>query len=216
MEKKRILCFGDSNTWGFDPVTGNRYPETVRWTRVLSSLLGDEYEIIEEGQNGRTIAMDDPAEGGQKNGLSYLIPCLESQFPLYGIIIMLGTNDLKARFGFDGMSIAGEMQYMLQEMYGFLTYNTDHFPHVLLVSPPQIRDDIDSSKYASMMGFKRSVEVSKELSSFYKQLAMQFQCDFLDAATLVKTSPVDALHLTEEGHHTLAVAFADYFKQIIA
>ena len=110
MEKRRILCFGDSNTWGYNPETGGRYSPDVRWTRLLGKILGDEYEIIEEGQNGRTITMDDNAEGGHKNGLAYLIPCLETHLPLNDIIIMLGTNDLKNRFQFDAMSIAGEMQ----------------------------------------------------------------------------------------------------------
>lgn len=49
---KRILCFGDSNTWGYDGQTGLRFAEDVRWTGVLQSLLGPEYTVLEEGQNG--------------------------------------------------------------------------------------------------------------------------------------------------------------------
>ena len=47
--KKRIMCFGDSNTWGANPSDGSRYPEDVRWTGVLQQTLGEGYQVIEEG-----------------------------------------------------------------------------------------------------------------------------------------------------------------------
>ena len=51
-----ILCYGDSNTYGYNPVNGLRYPKDVRWTGVLQKLLGEQYAVIEEGCNGRTTA----------------------------------------------------------------------------------------------------------------------------------------------------------------
>ena len=74
--KARILCFGDSLTWGSNPAGGPRL--SVRWPRVLQYALGPGYEIIEEGQGGRNIATDDIPEG-EKNGLKYILPCLESK-----------------------------------------------------------------------------------------------------------------------------------------
>ena len=97
MAKKRVLCFGDSLTWGYDPVNRIRFDEDNRWPRVMGKILGDEYEIIEEGQNGRTIANDDPWEGGTKCGMDYVLPMLETKRPDL-LIIMLGTNDLKIKF----------------------------------------------------------------------------------------------------------------------
>ena len=76
---KRILCFGDSNTWGYAPKDGYRFDENTRWTGLLQNALPD-YKIIEEGLNGRTAVWDDPIEG-YKNGKPYLIPCLDIQFP---------------------------------------------------------------------------------------------------------------------------------------
>ena len=211
MEKRRILCFGDSNTWGYNPETGGRYSPDVRWTRLLGKILGDEYEIIEEGQNGRTITMDDNAEGGHKNGLAYLIPCLETHLPLNDIIIMLGTNYLKNRFQFDAMSIAGEMQLLLQEMTSFLQYKCTNMPHILLVAPPHIGPNIRKSVFGSSMGYERSIEISKEISGWYKQLADIYHCDFLDASVFASASTTDSLHLTEEGHMALAKEFAIFF-----
>ena len=94
---KNILCFGDSNTWGYAPVTGERYPGHVRWTGVLQSCLGDDYFVIEEGLNGRTTVHNEPLRP-HRNGASLLPVLLESHSPLDLVIVMLGTNDLKACF----------------------------------------------------------------------------------------------------------------------
>lgn len=93
---KTVLCYGDSNTYGYNPVNGLRYPQDVRWPGKLQSLLGNGYQIIEEGCNGRTTVFDDPLEGW-KNGLDYLRPCLNSHKPVDIVILMLGSNDLKKR-----------------------------------------------------------------------------------------------------------------------
>ena len=94
---KTILCYGDSNTWGYNPATTERSSRDERWTGILRRELDDGYLVIEEGLNGRTTVWDDPIEG-YKNGKEYLIPCLETHKPLDLVIIMLGTNDLKVRF----------------------------------------------------------------------------------------------------------------------
>ena len=120
MTKTRIVCFGDSNTWGYNPKNATRYPEEVRWTGILEEMLGNEYKIIEEGQNGRTIATDDPCEG-ERNGIKVIVPCIESQKPFDLLILMLGTNDLKSKFHYTASDVAGEMQQMLEKSRGLST-----------------------------------------------------------------------------------------------
>lgn len=97
MNNIRILCYGDSNTWGY--ISGSdhqRYGNSERWTKVLANLLGDKFEIIEEGLNSRTLISNDPRPGKEgKNGYEYLIPCLDSHDPIDLVILMLGTNELK-------------------------------------------------------------------------------------------------------------------------
>jgi len=108
---KTILCYGDSNTYGCKPVGFDilekgivaadlRFGQEQRWTGVLGQELGEGYRVIEEGLNGRTTVFDDPVEGKHKNGVSYLLPCLESHAPLDYVSLMLGTNDLKKDFLF--------------------------------------------------------------------------------------------------------------------
>ena len=83
-----ILCYGDSNTYGYNPVNGLRYPKDVRWTGVLQKLLGEQYAVIEEGCNGRTTVFEDIAEPW-KAGLGYLKPCLNTHKPIDFVIMML-------------------------------------------------------------------------------------------------------------------------------
>ena len=71
--KYRILCYGDSNTWGYISGTDHqRYGEDERWTKVLVKKLGENFEIIEEGLNSRTlISNDNRPEREGRNGYEY-------------------------------------------------------------------------------------------------------------------------------------------------
>src|SRR6185436_143967 len=97
---KTILCFGDSNTWGFIPESitepfWRRHAPDVRWPGVLARELGSGYSVIEEGLGGRTTVHDDPVMGN-RNGSLHLPPCLESHKPLDLVVLMMGTNYLKS------------------------------------------------------------------------------------------------------------------------
>ena len=205
MEKYRILCFGDSLTWGFDPVKRPRIDEEKRWTGVLQTLLGDNYKIIEEGQNGRTIATDDPAEG-EKNGLNYIIPCIESQSPLDLMILMLGGNDLKRKFSYCAMDIAGEMQIFLEKVQAYNRFRMNDHMKILLIAPPVMGKDAGDSWLADSFHFENAVKVSSELPSWYQQLAEMYHCYFMDASLYAEVSKADGVHFDEENHGKLAKA----------
>ena len=95
---KNILCFGDSNVYGYMPGDGHRYPRDVRWTGALEQLLGPGYHVIEEGLNGRTTAFVDNLQPWSC-GLGAFAAALRSHAPLNAVFIMLGTNDTKHRYG---------------------------------------------------------------------------------------------------------------------
>src|SRR6187401_3541591 len=99
---KTVLCFGDSNTWGFVPESitaphAMRHAPDLRWTGVLARELGAGYRVIEEGLSGRTTVHEDPIMGN-RNGSLHLPSCLESHSPIDVVMLMLGTNDLKCMF----------------------------------------------------------------------------------------------------------------------
>ena len=121
---KTILCYGDSNTWGHNPITQARYPLEQRWVTLLARDLGSAYLVIPEGLNGRTTVWPDPVKGKYKSGKSTLIPILESHHPLDLVVLMLGTNDLKHRFGLSAWDIACSAQTLV-EMIQSSTFGPD-------------------------------------------------------------------------------------------
>ncbi len=204
-----ILCFGDSNTFGTNP-SGGRWPLHVRWTSVLQDRLGDGYRIIEEGLGGRTTVMEDFLEEN-KNGRTHLPVALRSHRPLDLVIIMLGTNDMKHRFGMLPVDIA-EGAAELGELVEKYDYGPDYpVPKVLLISPILLGEGIENSPFT---GFSPdSVEVSKQLSKYFKAQADDHGWLFLDAATVASPSEKDKLHMEKESHLALAEALVPMIRQ---
>lgn len=214
MEKKRILCFGDSLTWGYDPDRRVRFPEEDRWPMVLQARLGAGCTVIEEGQNGRTIATEDPAEG-EKNGLRYIGPCLESHSPLDLVIVMLGSNDCKRKFAYSAMDIAGEMQIFLEKVLSYLHFRCGDRGELLLIAPPPINEAIRDSWLGDSFGYENARKVSLELADWYRQLAEMYHCHFLNGADFARASDSDGCHLDRENQRKLGEAAAAYVRQHI-
>lgn len=210
--KKRILCYGDSNTWGAEPGPKDRYPEEVRWTGILQQLLGEEYAVIEEGYNGRTTVWDDPVEG-RLSGLTYFIPCLESHSPLDVIIICLGVNDLKPRFGASAMTIAAS----LEKYFDVLKYAPLHGrePKVLIVSPAYVSPAYKNNHFMHGIFGEDADERSKLLAPEYQAVAKEQGAWFLDAAQYAEADPADGIHLDEASHRRLAEAIAEKVREML-
>ncbi len=202
---KVILCFGDSNTYGRDPVTKGRLDKKTRWPGVLQNTLGEAFDVIEEGLNGRTTVWDDPVRGGPKrNGSLYLLPCLESHAPINLLIIMLGTNDLKARFAVTPYDIGESMGALIEIAQKSQSGLDGNGPDILIMAPPPLGK---LTKWAET--FQGGVEKSKKLAGYYKSIASAYGCLFLDTATVIKSSKLDGLHYDPEDHHKLGMAVAD-------
>ena len=142
--KYRILCYGDSNTWGYiSKENPKRYGENERWTRLLASKLGKDFEIIEEGLNSRTLISNDtrPEKEG-KNGYEYLIPCLDTHDPIDLVIIMLGTNELKKSYN-KSIEEIGEIfeEYFVKTILNRKSQIENKYPKLLIVAPPIAKDD---------------------------------------------------------------------------
>ena len=202
MKMKSILCFGDSNTWGWNPITRTRYGRDERWPGVLRNELGTGYLVIEEGQNGRTTVWDDPIEL-HKNGYAYLPACLESHHPLDLVIIMLGSNDLKARFSVTAFDIAQSAGVLVDVVQKSAFGPEGQPPAVLLIAPSHLGNMTD---FAEM--FEGGVEKSHKLGPYYRQVAEERGCHFLDASEIVFPNDADGAHLDRNGHEKLGRAVA--------
>ena len=199
---KRILAYGDSNTWGFDPetwesvpMTLERYHEDIRWTGLLQKALGKDALVLEEGLCGRTTAFDDEECDG-RNGLMSLPAILKTNQPIDAAIIMLGTNDCKSAFNASSKEITAGLELCLKKLLDVVAPE-----NILLISPLYLETA------AFDFGFNdRSIAVSRELKQDYKELADKYNTAFLAASDHAKASNLDGQHLTEEGHRALCEA----------
>lgn len=209
---KTVLCYGDSNTYGYIPETGMRYPREVRYPGRLQELLGDEYFVIEEGCNGRTTIHDDPLDGW-KNGLDYLRPCLNSHKPVDIVIMMLGSNDLKEVFHLTAEQIADGAGQLVDAIQSFTAEKQGYAPKIILVSPPEIGTRIRESVFYGAF-CERAIDESRKFADYYRAVANRYGCIFFNAAEYIYPSDVDSLHLTREGHRILADKLCDVVKSI--
>lgn len=206
---RRILCFGDSNTWGYDPATQERFDESTRWTGVLQAALGSDFLVIEEGLNGRTTVWNDPIEGW-KNGHDYLVPCLETHRPLDLVVLMLGTNDLKRRFSLAAYDIAQGVAVLLRAISYSKAGRRGEPPRVLLMAPPPVAR---LSNFAEM--FEGSEAKSLLLGGHYRAVADEYHVAFLDTATVIRSSDIDGIHLEPAEHARLGRAVAHEVLSVI-
>ncbi|MDF2759831.1 MAG: lipase [Thermomicrobiales bacterium] len=205
---KTVLCYGDSNTWGYDPATRTRFPPDVRWTGILASRLGAEYRVVEEGLNGRTTRWDDPIETG-RNGLTYLRPCIESHQPLDVIVIMLGTNDLKSRFDLSASDIAQSAAALAEMAWRFAHAPDGSHAKVLFVAPPAISTLTELDQM-----FEGAREKSRQFSRYYRLAAGWYDLPFFDAGTVIVSSEKDGIHFDLEEHRKLGEALADEVRRL--
>jgi lysophospholipase L1-like esterase len=211
MTTKRVLCYGDSLTWGWIPVGDGmpteRYPLPQRWTGVMGARLGDGYEVIEEGLSARTTSADDPTDP-RLNGAAYLPSCLASHLPLDLVVLMLGTNDTKAYFQRTPLDIALGMSLLVTQVLTSAggVGTTYPAPQVLVVAPPPLPP---MPHPWFQLIFEGSQEKSARLAEVYAAMASFVKVPFFDAGSVITTEGVDGLHFTAENNRVLGEALAE-------
>lgn len=212
LHTKRILCYGDSNTWGWIPgeMGLKRYKANERWPGILQIELGDEYEVIEEGLGARTVATDDPRpELPNRNGLKSLSSVLETHSPLDLVIVMLGTTDTKEMFGYTSEKISNDMEKLLLGISTAKIVNGIK-PKTLLIAPPIVNEQ---AEFAASL-FKGGTEIGKQLIALYKDLASKLDCEFLDSNEFGIVDPNEGVHLTLESHKELGLEVARVISEM--
>lgn len=215
---KRILCYGDSNTYGFDgrkmaeTGTFTRYDESIRWTCLLERILGDGYRISDEGMGGRTTVFDDPLEYG-RCGIAMLDTAFKSHEPVDLVMVMLGTNDLKDQFSASANVIASGMERIIIRLKELISESRNPEAKILIVSPINVSR---TSHGNYMYDFSdRSVKEGAALAECYERLARRYGCEFADADKWVSVDPSDGTHMNPEGHKIFAENIARVMKNII-
>ncbi len=196
---KRILCFGDSNTWGYPPDGISRYDSNTRWPAILQHDLGEDYTIIEEGHCGRTTVYDDPEVPG-RNALKILPAILTAHAPLDLIIIMLGTNDLKNCHHANSKIIAENINRLISVINSHQLISL-HKPEILVIAPPKLLKLPETNfKTTFSDGITKSLTLGSTICDYFAATAIHT----INADNHICSSVRDGMHLEPEEHRKLA------------
>ncbi len=215
---KTLLCYGDSNTWGYIPRSCGRYetlPEArydwaQRWPGVAQSALGPSWRVLENGLNGRTTMFDDPGDPG-RSGLAMLPFSVDIAKPFDAFAVMLGTNDLKSYFGTTPWEIALGMENIVQKLRALLP---DAPPKILIIAPILV-GTVQPGENMGMHFYPGCFEKAKGLAEAFATVAKRNACDFLNAADHAQPG-VDGIHIDEAGHKALGEAVAKQLQSMFA
>lgn len=208
---KQILCFGDSNTWGYNGENRERFPWGVRWTSLLQEMFAEnrmDVRIIEEGLVGRTTVFEDPLRDGRKG--TVLFPTiLETHAPVDAIVLMLGTNDCKTIFKASAKVIGAGIVRLLEQAKRLAPK-----AEILLVSPIELGADVWKEEFDPEFSIN-SVAVSKALASEYADIAGKYGCRYLDAASVAAPGAADQEHMDAVSHGRLAESIYEKVKALV-
>lgn len=211
-----ILCYGDSNTWGYQASTAERLGRWERWPGVLQRELGDDVHVIEEGQNGRTTVFDVPFEA-DRNGLTHLPVSLQTHHPLDLVVIDLGTNDLFLP-GVNAYHAARGAIKLAEVVLASDAGRADGAPLVLVVVPPPFAP-LGQWDQAAAPGAEAE---SKRLSRAFVDAAAALKEEdgitipLLDLRDHVTSSPIDGIHFEADGHRSIGTAVAATLREMLS
>lgn len=201
---KKILCYGDSNVFGFNPENGKRFNKNSRWSGILDELL-DNYEVIEKGLNNRVGFVDNPV--GFEYSAKYN---LEHELRKYNnieiLILAVGTNDFQFQYKISEETIEKE----LLELIKIALKNCQK---IILIPPVEIQTDILNS-YFSIMFDETCIQKTKSISKIYKKLAEINNCEYFNFNDFTKPSKIDGLHYEIESHRLIAQKLAKFIQNI--
>lgn len=216
---KRILCYGDSNTWGHDPENGaKRVSDEARWPMELERLLGSEYRVVEEGLCGRWSGRLEVVAGDVDlpwDGYQYFLGCMGSQKPLSLVIIMLGTNDLQNAKELEPEYTGDMLREYVKAIKDICELSGDKLPEILLISPIAIDEAIVDNEVFNEIFGAQSLPKSEKLAEIIENTAKECGVHYLKAENYAKASKLDGLHMNADNHKLLAKAVCDKVLEIL-
>ena len=200
---KKILCYGDSNTWGCSPMDGSRFDENTRWPMVMSSILGGDFTVLEEGLNGRTVLNLSP-DNYMLNGIECIDSLIEKHSPVDILIISLGLNDV---FIFEEVTIneiLNGIEKIINTVNNFQIQHGFNIPEIIIMAPPMFNSNVEGAHFIELQ-----INKLKEIPAAYKKLSTEKNYHFFNSPDYVTGSIIDGSHLDAGSHIFLGEKIAE-------
>ncbi len=199
-----IVCFGDSNTYGFNPRNGKRYDESNRWSGILKHKLQEKFKVVEAGCNNRTCYSINP-ESDELTGFKALPKYLTKNTK--HLILAVGLNDLQKFYSSSDEEIKNGLVQLIK-----IARNINSEIEIIILAPSKIKKNILNS-YFSILFDEDSIKKSEKFGEIYKKISEENNCIFLDLDNYVQACDIDGLHYLEEEHKKIAeIIINKYFK----
>lgn len=199
---KKILCYGDSNTYGFNPEDSSRFNENIRWSGILKNNLKN-FEVIEQGLNNRTAIVKNP-NNTEFNSSKHIVNFLETN-KIDLLILAIGANDYQFQYKIDENIFETKYRNLIQ-------YIKSKNIAIIIIPPPIIGNEILNSWFSNLFNLE-SINKSKDYNYIYKKIANEFNCKYFDFNTFVKPSSIDGLHYTKESHKIIAQKLTTFIEK---
>ncbi len=210
---KRILVYGDSNSWGY-PADDSGLRMKDNWPTVMGRHM-DDVQVIEENFPGRTTVHDDAEHMGEaNNGLRFLEVVLRSHAPIDALVILLGTNDLKARFQPSAEKIADNLGRLVAETRrvggASQIWEDPTPPQIFVISPPPLSERAIDPTWERVDEWAGAKETSEGLASAISAVCDRLDVTSFDSANFVEGGQDDPIHWTDTSHLRLGQAVAHW------
>ena len=206
---KKILCYGDSNTWGCSPRDSSRFDKNTRWPMVMQSKIGSNYTVIEEGLNGRTV-LNLSLVNSEANGIEWIGLMINNYIPLDIVLISLGLNDVFIAEDASLQEISDGIEEIINIIRDSHVSAGFQIPQIIIMAPPGYNADVEGSDF-----FELQINKLKVLPDSLRSLSIKQNCLFFNSADYVKGSSIDGSHLEAESHIILGTEIAEYISSRI-
>ena len=205
---KKILCYGDSNTFGLNPSNFTQYDEDIRWSGILTSNLSDKFEVIVDGLNNRNGFVNNP--DGFEYSAQRHFPKIIAKFKdnLDILILAVGTNDLQFQYDISFGTIEKGLENLIS------TAVEKSANHIILIPPVILNENILNGFFKNQFN-KTSIEKSKKIGKSYRKLAKLYNCKIFDINEFATPSDIDGLHYSEISHKIIAEKLTEFINRLI-
>ena len=203
---KKIICYGDSNTFGYNTSDGSRYDEDTRWTCVLQKNFKEEYEVINEGMCDRTGFVDNP-KGFLFSAQRHFPKMLSKTDNVDLLILWLGTNDLQSQYDIGFNAVESGLEKLIRLAKG-------KAKHIVIIPPVILSEKVVEGPFNFQFD-ETSIGKSKKIGRIFKKLSNINYCDFFDVNKFVSPTDIDGLHYDETAHKLIGEKLTNFVSNIV-